>query len=112
MVFDVMRMISTQMLITLQVVRTSFGFHLRECMGSSLLPLPPAPTCEKQQHISLRSLHDIDVKLLNLTYYGECERKTTIFLFFFLKTVILNFRTQLPEKSLTFDNFSVMNQKR
>ena len=32
--------------------------------------------------------------------------------FLFLKTVILDFRTQLPEKSLTFDKFSVMNQKR
>ena len=27
------------LLIALQVVRTSFGFHLRECMGSSLSPL-------------------------------------------------------------------------
>ena len=46
MVFDVMRMISTQIrwqdpcVIALQVVRTSFGFHLREFMGSSS-PLPP-----------------------------------------------------------------------
>ena len=28
------------LMITLQVVRTSFGFHLRECMGSSLPPWP------------------------------------------------------------------------
>ena len=48
MVFGVMRMISRQIRwqrplpIALQVVRTSFGFHLRECMGSSP-PLPPPP---------------------------------------------------------------------
>ena len=47
MVFDVMRMISTQIrwqdpcVIALQVVRTSFGFHLREFMGSSSPPPPP-----------------------------------------------------------------------
>ena len=35
-VFDVMRMISTQS--TLQVVRASFGFHLNESMGSSFPP--------------------------------------------------------------------------
>ena len=35
--------------------------------------------------ISLPSLHDYDVKLLNFTFNGECERKTTIFLFFLLK---------------------------
>ena len=29
------------LLIALQVVRTSFGFHLRECMGSSFPPPPP-----------------------------------------------------------------------
>ena len=33
--FDVIR---TPLLIALQVVRTSFGFHLRECMGSSFPP--------------------------------------------------------------------------
>ena len=44
--FDVMRMISTQirLLIALQVVRTSFGFHLRKCMESSF----PAPHGSKQ----------------------------------------------------------------
>ena len=47
MVFDLMRMISTQicwqdsLLISLQVVRTSSGFHLRECMRSSFPPPPP-----------------------------------------------------------------------
>ena len=47
MVFDVMRMISTQIrwqdpcVIALQVVRTSFGFHLREFLGSSPPPPPP-----------------------------------------------------------------------
>ena len=35
-VFDVMRMISTQS--ALQVVRVSFGFHLKESMGSSFPP--------------------------------------------------------------------------
>ena len=29
--------------IALQVLRTSFRFHLRECMGSSSLPTPPPP---------------------------------------------------------------------
>jgi len=29
------------LLIALQVVRTLFGFHLRECMGSSFPPAPP-----------------------------------------------------------------------
>ena len=32
------------LLMALQVVRTSFGFHLRESMGSSPPPLPP-PSC-------------------------------------------------------------------
>ena len=30
-------------MIALQVVRTSFGFHLRECMGSCFAPPPPPP---------------------------------------------------------------------
>ena len=30
-------------MIALQVVRTSFGFYLRECMGSCFPPLPPPP---------------------------------------------------------------------
>ena len=30
-------------MIALQVVRTSFGFHLRECMGSCFPPPPPPP---------------------------------------------------------------------
>ena len=34
------------LLIALQVVRTSFGFHLRECMGSSFPP-PPYQTLSK-----------------------------------------------------------------
>ena len=42
MIFDVMRMITNplarHLLIALQVVRTSFGFRLREFMGSSLPP--------------------------------------------------------------------------
>ena len=33
--------LASPLLITLQVVRTLFGFHLRECMGSSF---PPHPT--------------------------------------------------------------------
>ena len=33
--------------------------------------------------ISFPSLHDYDVKLLNFTFNGECEHKTT-FLFFLL----------------------------
>ena len=48
MVFDVMRMydqytnpLAKALLIALQIVRTSFGFHLRECMRSSFPPPPP-----------------------------------------------------------------------
>lgn len=51
LVFDVMRMICTQVktyddrMIALQVVKSSFGIHLRECIGSSFPPpLPPSPT--------------------------------------------------------------------
>ena len=48
MVFDVMAAhdqytnpLARPLLIALQVVRTSCGFHLRECMGSSFPPPPP-----------------------------------------------------------------------
>ena len=51
LVFDVMRMICTQVktyddrMIALQVVKSSFGIHLKECIGSSFpAPLPPSPT--------------------------------------------------------------------
>ena len=33
-------------------------------------------------YISLPSLHDYDVELLNFTFYGGREHKTTIFFFF------------------------------
>ena len=63
--------------------------------------------------VSLPSLHDNDVKLLNFTFLWECEHKTTIFLFFFVFLIeIQTFRTQLARNSLTFGKFSVMKQKR
>ena len=63
--------------------------------------------------VSLPSLHDNDVKLLNFTFLWECEHKTTIFLFFFVFLIeIQTFRTQLAKNSLTFGKFSVMKQKR
>ena len=34
-------------------------------------------------YISLPSLHDYDVELLNFTFYGGREHKTTTFYFFF-----------------------------
>ena len=34
-------------------------------------------------YISLPSLHDYDVELLNFTFYGVREHKTTTFYFFF-----------------------------
>ena len=49
--------------------------------------------------ISLPSLHDYDVKLLNFTFNGECERKTTTFLFF-----LLNWDTD--RKNSTREKFS------
>ena len=49
--FDVMRMISTKsagktLADRFAVVRTSFGFHLRECVGGSFPP--PRPTLKVQ----------------------------------------------------------------
>ena len=61
--------------------------------------------------ISLPSLHDYDVKLLNFTFNGECERKTTTFLFFFFKLRYRPLELNSKKNSLTFDKFSVMNQK-
>ena len=41
-------------MIALQVVRTSFGFHLRECMGSCLPPPPhPGPESVKSPESGL-----------------------------------------------------------
>ena len=35
------KLLARPLMIALQVVRTSFPFHLRECMGSNFLPPPP-----------------------------------------------------------------------
>ena len=43
------------LMITLQVVRTSFGFHLRECMGSSFPPPPTHPIWIKYLYPQLRN---------------------------------------------------------
>ena len=48
-------------------------------------------------YISLPSLHDYDVKMLNFTFCGECERKTTTF-FFFLNFDTAVFKNSTPEK--------------
>ena len=53
--------------------------------------------------------YDNDVKLLNFTFYWECEYKTTTFLSFFW-TEIQTFRTEIAKKSRTFDKFSAMRR--
>ena len=44
-------------------------------------------------YISLLSLHDYNVKVLNFTFFRGWEHKTTTF-FFFSKTLIQSFRIQ------------------
>ena len=77
-------------------------------------------TCEKQKFCTsikyfctFRCCHCMTMTWNFLTWrITENVNARQRFSFSFFKTVILNFRTQLPEKSLTFDKFSVMNQKR
>ena len=62
-------------------------------------------------YISLPSLHDHDGKMLNFTFCGGHERKTTTF-FFFSWTLIQSFRIQLQKKLATFDELNEMEQAR
>ena len=80
-----------------------------------------ADTCEKQQictcikyFCTFRCRHCMTMTWNFLTWriMENVNARQRFSFFGKKKTVILNFRTQLPEKSLTFDNFSVINHKR
>ena len=60
-------------------------------------------------YISLPSLHYYDVKLLNFTFCGGSQHKTTT-LFFISCTLIQHFKIQLgdPRKEPTFDEMNEM----
>ena len=48
-----------------QVVKTSFGFHLRECMGSSSSPPPPPPPPRVQIfHKAVTMILSIEIHLM------------------------------------------------
>ena len=61
-------------------------------------------------HISLPSLHDYDVKTLNLAFCGGRERKTTT-LYFVSYTSILSFRIQLHKKLQHLTNWLRWNKR-
>ena len=61
-------------------------------------------------HISLPSLHDYDVKTLNLTFCGGRERKTTT-LYFVSYTSMQSFRIQLHKKLQHLTNWLRWNKR-
>ena len=61
-------------------------------------------------HISLPSLHDYDVKTLNLAFCGGRERKTTT-LYFVSYTSIQSFRIQLHKKLQHLTNWLRWNKR-
>ena len=67
------------LLISLQVVRTSFGFHLRECMGSSSPP-PPAAS------LQLARTHT------RLTHCARASRATRLYTHFARRFARNNYR--------------------
>ena len=58
-------------------------------------------------YISLRSLHDYDLKVPNFTFCGGCEHKPTIF-FFVSSTSMQSFRIHLQKKLPTFVELNEM----
>ena len=77
------------LLISLQVVRTSFGFHLRECMGSSSPPPPPAAS------LQLARTHT------RLTHCARASRATRLYTNFARRFARNNYRllwTELSKK--------------
>ena len=59
-------------MIALQVVRTSFGFHLRECMGSCFSPSEMANACSAAEVVLLHEVTN-DSALLKATSSDDDE---------------------------------------